>query len=83
MQFLGKEIGEITAFILIYKGIHYDKTNQKYIFFGMTGIVLVCGILVTVFMVKDAKLDKNYVKNDKGEVMRIKVKVAKDEEPND
>lgn len=49
----------------------------------MTGVVLVGGLLVTVFMVKDAKLDKNYVKNDKGEVKRVRVKVAKDEEPND
>ena len=49
----------------------------------MTGIVLVVGVLVTFFMVKDTKLDKNYVKNEKGEIKRQKIKIEHDEEPKD
>ena len=60
----------MTAFILIYQGIHYDKTNQKIIFFSMTGAVLVLGLLVTFIMVKDTKVDRNYIKNEKGELER-------------
>ena len=60
----------MTAFILIYQGIHYDKTNQKIIFFSMTGAVLVLGLLVTFVMVKDTKVDRNYIKNEKGELER-------------
>ena len=49
----------------------------------MTGAVLVLGLLVTFIMVKDTKVDRNYIKNEKGELERRQVKVAEDEEPND
>ena len=62
MQVLGKEVGEITAFVLIYKGIHYDKENQQMIFYVMTGLVLVVGLLTTIFLVKETKVERNYVK---------------------
>lgn len=73
---LGKEIGEIVAFILIYEGIHKDPDNQKYIFFSMTGVVLVGGLLMTIFMVKDVKPKRNYVKDKQtGEITRHPTKV--------
>jgi len=81
---LGKELGEIFAFLLIYRGVHYEENNQKYIFFGMTGVVLVGGLLITIFLVKDKPPKRDYIKDDKtGEVKRHKVKVAEDEDPND
>lgn len=71
MQVLGREIGEITAFILIYEGIHKDEKNQQYIFFGMSGVVLVSGLLITIFMVKDNKVKRNYVTDETtGKVVR-------------
>ena len=36
----------------------------------MTGAVLVLGLLVTFIMVKDTKVDRNYIKNEKGELER-------------
>ena len=84
MQVLGKELGEIFAFILIYDGFHKDAKNQQYIFFGMTGVVLVAGLLITIFMVKDVKPKRDYVKDEKtGEVKRHPTKVKEDEDPND
>ena len=81
---MGKEVGEIVAFILIYEGIHKDEKNQQYIFYGMTGFVLIAGLLITIFMVKDKKPKRDYVKDEKtGEVVRHKTKVGKDEDPND
>lgn len=84
MQVLGREVGEVVAFILIYEGIHKDPKNQQYIFYGMTGVVLVAGLLITIFMVKDKKPKRDYVKDEQtGEVMRHATKVAEDEDPND
>ena len=84
MQVLGKEIGEVLAFILIYEGIHKDPENQKYIFYGMTGVVFAGGLLITIFMVKDKPPKRDYVQDEKtGEVKRHKVKVEADEDPND
>lgn len=84
MQVMGKEIGEIFAFILIYEGIHKDPDNQKYIFYGMTGFVLVAGLIITIFMVKDKKPKREYIADKAtGEVKRLKTKIAKDEDPND
>lgn len=84
MQVLGKEIGEVFAFILIYEGLHKSPENQEYIFYGMTGVVLVAGLLITIFMVKDKPPKRDYVKDTAtGEVKPHKTKVAKDEDPND
>ena len=41
----------------------------------MTGLVLVIGLLVTCFMVKETKVSRNYVKSEDGKVTRRKVKV--------
>ena len=81
---IGKEIGEITAFILIYQGIHYDKENQQIIFYVMTGVVFVLGLLITCFLVKEKKVQRNYiVSDDKKKVVRHKDKIALDEDPNE
>ena len=84
IQVLGREVGEVVAFVLIYEGIHKDAKNQQYIFYGMTGVVLVGGLLITIFMVKDKKPKRDYVKDEQtGEVKRHATKVAEDEDPND
>ena len=83
IQVLGKEIGEIAAFILIYEGVHYDKDNQRLIFIVMTGLVLVIGLLVTCCMVKEKKVTRNYVKTEDGKVTRRKAKIDEDEDPDD
>ena len=81
---IGKEIGEITAFILIYQGIHYDKENQQIIFYVMTGVVFVLGLLITCFLVKEKKVQRNYiVSDDNKKVVRHKDKIALDEDPNE
>ena len=52
-------------------------------FFIMTGLVLVCGLLVTVFMVKEQKVHRHYVKTESGQLERRKPRIAKDEDPED
>ena len=56
MQKVGETIGEITAFFIMYEGVHYTEEARQKIFFIMTGLVLVCGILVTCLMVRDKKV---------------------------
>ena len=49
----------------------------------MTGLVLVVGILITIFMVKETKIERNYVKTKDGELVRQKTMIAEDEDPDD
>ena len=50
----------------------------------MTGVVLIFGLLITIFMVKDVKPKRDYVKDETtGEVKRHVTKIKEDEDPND
>ena len=50
----------------------------------MTGIVFVLGIIITCFMVKEKKVQRNYImSDDKKKVVRHKDKIALDEDPNE
>ena len=46
----------------------------------MTGAVLVIGLIVTCFLVKEKKVSRNYVKTEDGKVTRRKAKIEEDED---
>ena len=74
-QTLGSETGEIIAFYIIYKGLLTDKDNQEIIFYTMTAVVAVFGLITVCFLVKDKKIERNYVKDAQGNVQRHKSKI--------
>ena len=55
-QKLGFIIGEIIAFGVMLIGLEGDKDMQDRVYFGMSGSILVIGLFVSVFMVKDKKV---------------------------
>ncbi len=71
------------AFYIVWKGLYYSEEQQKKIFYSMGAIVLVFGLLVSCLFVKNKKVKRNYVKDDKNKVKRIKVSTSIDEIPED
>ena len=53
------------AFYIVWKGLYYSEEQQKKIFYSMGAIVLVFGLLVSCLFVKNTKVKRNYVKDDK------------------
>ena len=49
----------------------------------MTGAVLVIGLIVTCFLVKEKKVSRNYVKTEDGKITRRKAKIEEDEDQDD
>lgn len=49
----------------------------------MSGIVLFFGLLINCVLVKDLPVTRDYIKDDKGKIVRQKAKVAIDEDPED
>lgn len=60
------------AFYIVWKGLYYSEEQQKKIFYSMGAIVLVFGLLVSCLFVKNTKVKRNYVKDDKQKVKRVK-----------
>lgn len=51
-------------------GLQSDKDFKEVIYFGITGGILVLGLLVTIFMVKERKVPRNYTLDQTGTVKR-------------
>ena len=82
-QRLGYTIGEILSFLLLALEVHEDEHAQDVIYYIMTALVLVLGLFVSCFLVKDRKIPRNYVKNEEGEVVRHPQKLQVDDDEND
>ena len=76
-------IGEIFAFLILLVGSDADKKMQDRIYYGVSGGILVVGLFVSIFMVKNRKVKRNYVKDSQGVVRRHAQKLEKDDRDSD
>ena len=53
MQKVGELLGEITAFCILYNGIHYEEESRRIIFFTVGALVFVFGLIVSRLMVRE------------------------------
>ena len=53
VQKVGELLGEITAFCILYNGIHYEEESRRIIFFTVGALVFVIGLLVSRLMVRE------------------------------
>ena len=59
---MGFVLGEGIAFVILLFGMDGDRKIQDYIFKSVTGSVLVVGLFVSIFMVKDRKQEREILK---------------------
>lgn len=76
-------MGEVIAFLILLMGMDSDKDTADLIFNLVAGGVLVVGLLVSVFMVKDKKVRRKYSKKVDGSWFLNKKKIEYDEDEND
>ena len=69
-QQLGSEIGNILAFIAALEGLTYDPEYEQVIYYGMTGGVLIFGLLTIIFLVKEPKISRVYTLDEQGKPVR-------------
>lgn len=82
-QKVGFIMGEVIAFLILLMGMDSDKDTADLIFNLVAGGVLVVGLLVSVFMVKDKKVRRKYSKKVDGSWFLNKKKIEYDEDEND
>ena len=70
LNFIGAEIGSITAFYIALNG--YDSEHKEILYYSMTGVVLLLGLVTSIFLVKDVAISREYVKDSKGKHVRVK-----------
>ena len=66
MQKLGFVLGEILAFVITLVGVEGDRETQDMIYYGMSGGILVVGLFVTLCMVRERKVKRNYAEGSDG-----------------
>ena len=71
-QELGKEIGHILAFIAVIEGMTKNPEYEDVVYYTMTGVVLIIGLLTIIFLVKEPKISRVYANDDKGNPIRQK-----------
>lgn len=64
-------------------GVEADRKTQDRIYYGVSGGILVVGLFVSIVMVKDRKVKRNYVKDSQGVVRRHAQKLEKDDRDSD
>ena len=70
LQEVGKEIGNVLAFIAVIEGLTWDPEYEDAIYYTMTGGVLIIGLLTIIFLVKEPKISRVYAIDDKGHPIR-------------
>ena len=63
-------MGEIIAFVITLVGIEGDRETQDMIYYGMSGGILVIGLFVSLCMVRERKVKRNYTTDETGVVRR-------------
>lgn len=63
-------MGEIIAFVITLVGIEGDRETQDMIYYGMSGGILVIGLFVSLCMVRERKVKRNYTTDGSGVVRR-------------
>ena len=70
LQQLGKEIGEIFAFILFYNDYYADKEGQDAIFYSVGAAILIVGLFLTLLLIKEPNIKRDYKKDKDGNLIR-------------
>ena len=82
-QKLGFVIGEIIAFVILLIGVEGDKATQDFVFNCMSWGILIIGLVVSIFMVKDRKVKRNYQTDSEGVLRRDSKKLQFDDDEED
>jgi len=70
LQELGKELGQIMAFVAFYTEYQYSEDGKSTIFFGYSIAIFVIGLLVCFLLVKEPVIKRDYKKEKNGKLVR-------------